>query len=227
MTDYSIKRFSKYTDDELIARVQDYAKQVERQFVSVAAFSAATGISEATVTNHFGTWHTFCAKAGLAPRYQRAASRAGLFDNLDRVWQALGRQPRNKEMKQPLSAISFSRYRKEFRASWYRICLEFLAYRSGASVSDIQQDTSLDATASIALPFRAARRGISLSLRYEVLKRDNFRCVKCGKSPALTQGVVLHVDHNRAWANGGETVISNLQTLCSDCNLGKSNKHDG
>jgi 5-methylcytosine-specific restriction endonuclease McrA len=34
--------------------------------------------------------------------------------------------------------------------------------------------------------------------------------------------IVLHVDHIKAWANGGETVLENLQTLCSKCNLGKS-----
>jgi 5-methylcytosine-specific restriction endonuclease McrA len=33
---------------------------------------------------------------------------------------------------------------------------------------------------------------------------------------------VLHVDHKTAWANGGETVLENLQTLCSKCNIGKS-----
>ncbi|MCL4507775.1 MAG: HNH endonuclease [Chloroflexi bacterium] len=33
----------------------------------------------------------------------------------------------------------------------------------------------------------------------------------------------LHVDHILAWSKGGETVLENLQTLCSVCNLGKSN----
>jgi len=30
------------------------------------------------------------------------------------------------------------------------------------------------------------------------------------------------VDHKKAWANGGETVLENLETLCSKCNIGKS-----
>lgn len=223
MTDYSIKRFSKYTDEELIAKLQDFARDSGKSFVSGRAFKQAIGISEGTVTNHFGTWQEFCARAGLAPRYQRNTSRADLFENLDRVWQRLGRQPRAKEMKQPLSPISVSRYSKEFQCSWYHICLEFLAHKSGASAADIERDSRPDTTS----PVRSTRRGISLSLRYEVMKRDGFRCVKCGHSPALTPGVVLHVDHTYAWANGGETVIENLQTLCLDCNLGKSNRHDG
>ena len=224
MTDYSIKRFSKYTDDELVAKLQGFARESGRAFVSGRSFEEATGISEGTVTNHFGTWQEFCARAGLAPRYQRSASRADLFENLDRVWQSLGRQPRAKEMKQPLSPISVSRYSKEFQCSWYHICLEFLAHKSGASVAEIERESQPDAVPS---PARLTRRGISLSLRYEVMKRDEFRCVKCGRSPALTRGVILHVDHTHAWANGGETTLENLQTLCSDCNLGKSNRHDG
>lgn len=34
--------------------------------------------------------------------------------------------------------------------------------------------------------------------------------------------VELHVDHIMPWAKGGEIVLENLQTLCSKCNLGKS-----
>lgn len=223
MTDYSVKRFSKYTDEELVAKLQDFARDCGRSFLSSTSFEKATGISQSTVQNHFGTWQEFCARAGFAPRYQRSASRADLFENLDLVWQRLGRQPRAKEMKQPLSPISYSRYKTEFQRSWYHVCIEFLAHKSGASASEIERESRPDTTPS---PVRSTRRGIPLSLRYEVMKRDAFRCVKCGRTPALIRGVVLQVDHTHAWANGGETVLENLQTLCSDCNLGKSNKHD-
>jgi hypothetical protein len=99
MTDYSIKRFSKYTDTELIAKLQDFARESGKSFVSGRAFEQATGIAESTATNHFGSWRKFCTRAGLAPRYQISVSRSDLFENLDRVWQTLGRQPRWKEMK--------------------------------------------------------------------------------------------------------------------------------
>ena len=61
------------------------------------------------------------------------------------------------------------------------------------------------------------------ALRWHVLQRDRFTCCACGASPALTLGVELHVDHIVPWSKGGETVLENLQTLCSVCNLGKSN----
>ena len=66
------------------------------------------------------------------------------------------------------------------------------------------------------------KREISLSLRYKVLKRDSFKCRICGASPAKDPSVELHIDHIIPWSKGGETTEDNLQTLCSKCNLGKS-----
>lgn len=65
------------------------------------------------------------------------------------------------------------------------------------------------------------------TLRWHVLQRDHFTCCACGASPAFTPSIELHVDHIVPWSKGGETVLENLQTLCSVCNLGKSNVHTG
>ena len=62
------------------------------------------------------------------------------------------------------------------------------------------------------------------AIRYDVMKRDGFRCVLCGRT--ADDGVKLHVDHILPVSKGGKTVISNLRTLCEDCNLGKSDKYD-
>ena len=60
------------------------------------------------------------------------------------------------------------------------------------------------------------------SLRYEVLKRDGYRCKICGVS--ANEGARLEVDHIIPISKGGKTVIDNLQTLCMSCNRGKSDK---
>ena len=67
------------------------------------------------------------------------------------------------------------------------------------------------------------KRDVSLKLRFMVMKRDDFKCCLCGRSPSTTPGLQLHIDHINPWSKGGETTIDNLQTLCADCNLGKSN----
>ena len=62
------------------------------------------------------------------------------------------------------------------------------------------------------------------SLRYDVMKRDGFKCVLCGATQA--DGVKLHVDHIFPVSKGGKTEMSNLRTLCARCNLGKKAKYD-
>lgn len=66
------------------------------------------------------------------------------------------------------------------------------------------------------------RSKMTPSLRYEVLKRDKFRCQICGASQS--DGVKLHVDHIMPVSKGGKTEMKNLRTLCDMCNLGKSDK---
>ena len=68
------------------------------------------------------------------------------------------------------------------------------------------------------------RHKMTKKLRYRVLKRDHYRCVICGRG--AKDGVKLHVDHIKPVAQGGKTVLSNLRTLCADCNLGKSDHYD-
>lgn len=66
------------------------------------------------------------------------------------------------------------------------------------------------------------RKIMNDDIRYNVLKRDNFRCKICGAS--ANDGAKLHVDHIIPVSKGGKTVMSNLQTLCDRCNIGKSDK---
>lgn len=61
------------------------------------------------------------------------------------------------------------------------------------------------------------------ALRYEAFKIHGRQCLCCGAKPPQ---VVLHVDHikPRSVRPDLELDINNLQILCEDCNLGKSNK---
>ena len=65
------------------------------------------------------------------------------------------------------------------------------------------------------------RQAISKKLRFEIFKRDSFSCQYCGSS---APEVLLHVDHLKPLAEGGENDILNLITSCESCNLGKG-KH--
>ena len=66
------------------------------------------------------------------------------------------------------------------------------------------------------------RGEVSDSMRYDILMRDEFKCVICGASSR--EGARLHVDHIVPVSKGGKSIPSNLRTLCERCNIGKSNK---
>lgn len=67
------------------------------------------------------------------------------------------------------------------------------------------------------------RSKMTPSLRYEVMSRDGFRCCLCGRT--ADHGVELEVDHVIPVSKGGTSDMSNLQTLCRDCNRGKGAKY--
>jgi CRISPR/Cas system Type II protein with McrA/HNH and RuvC-like nuclease domain len=58
----------------------------------------------------------------------------------------------------------------------------------------------------------------SKKIRFEVFKRDGFKCAYCGKEPPT---VVLEIDHIEPKASGGNNTLDNLITACFDCNRGK------
>ena len=64
-------------------------------------------------------------------------------------------------------------------------------------------------------------------VRYEALKLSDGRCSLCGRSKR-ENGVVLHVDHikPRSIRPDLQFEVLNLQVLCEDCNIGKSNYCD-
>ena len=66
------------------------------------------------------------------------------------------------------------------------------------------------------------RRRVTDKLRYQILRRDGFRCQLCGASQA--DGVRLHVDHIIPVSKGGTSDVENLRTLCDRCNLGKGDQ---
>ncbi|MBE5740897.1 MAG: HNH endonuclease [Clostridiales bacterium] len=66
------------------------------------------------------------------------------------------------------------------------------------------------------------RRMVTDDMRYNVLKRDGFRCCICGAT--AKDGVKLEVDHIIPVSKGGKSTMNNLQTLCERCNRGKRDK---
>lgn len=63
------------------------------------------------------------------------------------------------------------------------------------------------------------RKTLSKKIRFEVFKRDGFKCQYCGANPP---NIILEVDHIKPVSKGGSNELDNLITSCFNCNRGKS-----
>ena len=202
------------TNNELIADMQQVSTKLGNSHISQRAYRRIGTYSSTVMKKRFGSWNKALEAAGLTIQYRYNLPTEELFANLIAVWATLGRQPRKREMIKPLSKFTADPYVTRF-GSWLSAMKAF--------VESVNVDLNLasDEPRKHQVTPRGPRDP-SLRLRFRVMLRDNFRCRSCGRSPATHFGVVLHVDHIDPWAKDGRTTYENLQTLCSDCNMGKS-----
>ncbi len=71
---------------------------------------------------------------------------------------------------------------------------------------------------------KTPRISLPPAVREYVFERDRYQCQGCHKIDISAKD--LQVDHIQPLAKGGSNDFSNLQTLCSRCNLQKSDKID-
>jgi hypothetical protein len=202
------------TDAEILADLKSVASKLDASTVSMPQYKRHGQYDETNISRRFGSWNKALIGAGLALSNEVNISDERLFENILTLWQHFGRQPRRSELAATPSVISQSPYNRRFR-SWTAALEAFTTYANalGAEFPPVQEPIDTRHSTS---------RDPSIRLRWKVLQRDRFTCRGCGASPALNQGVELHVDHMKPWSKGGETTLENLQTLCSMCNLGKS-----
>ena len=223
------------TDAQLISELKNIAKKLNKKSITQEDFNKNSSLSAATLTRRFGSWKAALEKAGLtiSTYYRRRYSDEEFFENLLNVWTHHGRQPYYRNMNEPPSNISAGGYEYRF-GSWRKALEAFITYVNQEEDSSVEKEKrSHQAWSESTLsennhkePLKMTHktpRSPSWRLRFLVFRRDNFKCCSCGRSPANTGGVILHIDHKKPWSDGGETVIENLQTLCEECNIGKSN----
>lgn len=205
------------TDADLLADLHRVARYLNISTVSQAQYREYGLYADTTIGRRFGTWNKAILRAGLSLSNEVNIPDERLFENLLTLWQHYGRQPRRGELTLPPSTISQTPYNRRF-GGWTASLHAFVSYANSSDLESPVPQASAHASNR-----RTTGRDPSLRLRWKVLQRNRFTCCACGRSPATSTGVELHVDHITAWSNGGETTFENLQTLCSDCNLGKSN----
>ena len=208
------------TDEELLTELKRVALELNKTAVNREENDERGKYGTTTYIRRFGSWFNALEKAGLEKtRTPMNLPEENLFQNLEEIWIKLGRQPRYAEVQKPLSRFHVGTYENRF-GTWRKALEAFVAF-----VNNEEHASSEEAIKSIDVEqstLHKTKRGINWRIRFIVMRRDNFKCKNCGRSPATDPSIILHVDHVKAWANGGETVLENLQTLCSICNIGKN-----
>ena len=229
-----------FTDEDLLTELRSVAVKCRDQPLTIERFNQiSTKLNAETIRRRFGSWWKALDQAGLKiSNLGKRYSEADYLENLLTVWTHYGRQPSYGEMDRPPSRIPSGAYEARW-GTWRKALRAFIEKVN----SDLAEGTDSSVvsgpggrTDAPRAPLRERKRSspklqsrkrdveprkIRLGLRYDVLRRDRFRCVLCGASPASQVGCELHVDHIDPRARGGRTVPRNLRTLCSRCNVGK------
>ena len=204
------------SDNELLSDLVRVAQSLGSRTITQQQYREFGKYGVEKINYRFHSWNDALKRANLQTSANYQYSIEELFENIERVWIAKGKQPARADMNnKALSSISSGAYLRRF-GTWTNALQSFVEYTNSDS---IDLPLLVDTIGNL----NSEAREINLRLRWQVMKRDNFKCCCCGASPAKDPTVELHVDHVLPYSKGGKTTVENLQTLCSKCNLGKSN----
>lgn len=207
--------------EELLADLKRVAAEIGHPTVTYREYQSGGRYHPNTVMLRFGSWNEALKQAGFDISNELKIDADRLFENLERLWIALGRQPTKRDLGTDRSEFSDGPYTRVF-GSWRKALQAFVDWANTDEAPPLQSDIAAAIDNARDLP-RATPRDPNLRTRFLVMKRDGFRCRYCGKSPATDAGVELVLDHVKPWSKGGDTTPDNLVTSCVACNTGKSN----
>ena len=240
----SVSDLQRISPDQLLRELKTIANKHKGTVFQYEDYRRLGGKrARGTFCKYLGGWRQAVASIGLKDGFSRARpdlrtyADEDYFEEMQRLWELLGRQPMAREMRKS-GRISPQSFQQRF-GSWTKAVYAFCEDRNGPDSYDFVDGMPQAERAELAQEIasqehignsqalilnlkRRTPRKPSVRLRFQVFQRDNFTCRACGRSPAREIGVILEVDHVIAWSHGGETILANLQTLCNRCNSGKS-----
>jgi hypothetical protein len=203
-------------DKDLIESLEIYAKLKNYEYFSTTEYNKWDKkiASAETFCSRFGSWNKALRLIGIEDGRERKYTPDELIDNLENIWKELKFPPGKRQLTKYGRKISERPYIRNW-GSVKSACEQIALFHEGKITKEqllLKSNTKIE------------RRTIPLNIRWMVLKRDNYTCVKCGKSPARNHDIELEIDHIKPVSKGGVNDIENLQTLCKYCNQGKKNK---
>jgi hypothetical protein len=217
-----LDRLNDYSDESIFSELHRIRTFVGKETVTIEDVEKNGRLSYAVIKKRFGGLRVALIQAGIKTTIaQKHPSTDQLLEDLGAVWDATltheGRRPYRRDLRKYGARYSSNTYERHF-GSWIKACEALLEWEGSKHNSAILSVTVTEEER----PRRKQKRPIPLRIRYAILMRDRFTCKRCGRSPSTTPGLEVDVDHIKPEAKGGTLENSNLQCLCSDCNIGKS-----
>lgn len=215
---------------DIISELQRVATLTGTDGLKTQDIKKHSSIDPAIVRRRFGSWNKGLKVAGLkVPPRARRYTDEECFENLLNLWTHLGRAPFFRELDISPSAVGGTAYVK--RWGTFNKALAAFTDKINADTASLDSLPPAEAEPMVPSSDQAAitpriKRNVPLGIRFAVLKRDCFKCVLCGASPATSVTCSLHVDHIVPLAKSGGNEITNLRTLCDSCNLGKGARNE-
>jgi 5-methylcytosine-specific restriction endonuclease McrA len=212
----------KSSKPEIIKSLKDFFRLKNNQPFTMREYDKWTKkpISAGSISKIFGSWSEAMKQAGLKSSKNLKKDLVEMVEIFKDAWEYYDAKPSGKQL---------DKYLKQISAPYtYRVYCHTFG-NIGRLVERIirhQQGKITDSELSKPYVPKNIRESISPKIRFEVLQRDGNQCVKCGASPTKDKETRLEVDHIIPVAKGGKNNMSNLQTLCQKCNLGKSDRND-
>lgn len=221
------------TISDFVSDVKRIAEQLKKVTITSTEYKRFGKFSYSYYQKQNLGWNDVLKMAGLNSTQYRLGkdkkiSDFELFEDIERVWIKLGKQPTITDLKNGHFKFGQNTFVRRF-GGWRGALSAFVDYINS------EENHALNNTERVTeqciedsskpeeqIIHHNTRREPNLRLKFKVMMRDNFKCCYCGRSPSLDPSVTLHVDHIVPWVKGGETTYENLCTSCQECNLGKS-----
>jgi predicted Zn-ribbon and HTH transcriptional regulator len=220
---YQLKDFHRnISDSELLDDLKRVAEKLGTDKLSSREYNDNGGkYTSGTIGARFGSWNKAIERAGLKNVLKHNPTDKELFENLEKVWIELGRQPVSRDLIRANSHSQFSQSAYISRFGTFRKALEsFVEFINSTEdkEDEIEVEQPLEQTAEEPIFKHLTKRNPSERLKVQVLMRDGNKCRLCG---VTLIGDNIHFDHIIPWSKGGETTLENLQILCDIHNLAK------
>lgn len=214
------------SEDDFFKDVQSVALKLNVESITLGEYRKLGQFDVSQMLRTYHSWNIILRKSGLSPTKFRIGqgkqiSDRELLEEILRVWNEVKRQPKTSDFHNGMFKFSLNTYARRF-GSWQKSLEAFEVWIDDEDSSaeeflirnDVGKAPYLD----------RGSRSIPLGLRLKVMDRDGYMCVKCHATRQTNPTLVFHIDHIIPWSLGGKTELTNLQLLCSTCNLKKNNK---